>query len=77
MKHADLFQLLSTLQIPVAYDHFVSDKNVMPLLKEEVATVRLTERFLRFNKTFSRHPLEPRGLLLCSGGGKVSKTPLF
>ena len=31
----------------------------------------------RFNETFSRHPLEPRGLLLCSGGGKVSKTPLF
>lgn len=30
MKHADLFQLLSTLQIPVAYDHFVSDKNVQP-----------------------------------------------
>ncbi len=37
----------------------------------------MTERFLRFNKTISRHPLEPRGLLLCSGGGKVSKTPLF
>ena len=33
--------------------------------------------YLCFNKTISRHPLEPRGLLLCSGGGKVSKTPLF
>ena len=33
--------------------------------------------YFRFNETISRHPLEPRGLLLCSGGGKVSKTPLF
>lgn len=30
MKHADLFQLLSTLNIPVAYDHFASNKNVRP-----------------------------------------------
>lgn len=30
MKHADLFQLLSTLNIPVAYDHFTSNKNVRP-----------------------------------------------
>lgn len=30
MKHTDLFQLLSTLNIPVAYDHFTSNKNVSP-----------------------------------------------
>lgn len=30
MKHKELFQLLETLDIPVAYDHFNSDKNVEP-----------------------------------------------
>ena len=30
MTHKDLFQLLETLQIPVAYDHFLSNKNVQP-----------------------------------------------
>lgn len=30
MTHSDLYQLLGTLNIPVAYDHFNSDKNVNP-----------------------------------------------
>ena len=30
MKHKDLYQLLETLDIPVAYDHFNSDKNIEP-----------------------------------------------
>ena len=30
MNYQDLFQLLGTLEIPVAYDHFNSDKNVKP-----------------------------------------------
>lgn len=30
MKHKDLFLLLQSLDIPVAYDHFNSDKNVEP-----------------------------------------------
>lgn len=30
MKHKDLFDLLKTLNIPVAYDHFASNKEVTP-----------------------------------------------
>lgn len=30
MKHKDIYDLLKTLYIPVAYDHFDSDKNVTP-----------------------------------------------
>lgn len=30
MTHKNLFQLLETLQIPVAYDHFISDKAIEP-----------------------------------------------
>ena len=30
MEHKTLYDLLKTLQIPVAYDHFNSDKNVNP-----------------------------------------------
>lgn len=30
MKHADIYNLLTTLKVPVAYDHFVSDKNIQP-----------------------------------------------
>lgn len=30
MKHKDLFDLLKTLDIPVAYDHFDSNKNINP-----------------------------------------------
>ena len=30
MTHKDLFQMLGTLNIPIAYDHFASNKNVEP-----------------------------------------------
>ena len=30
MKHKDLYDILKTMDIPVAYDHFSSDKNVVP-----------------------------------------------
>lgn len=30
MTYQDLFQLLGTLNIPVAYDHFDSNKNITP-----------------------------------------------
>jgi len=30
MKHEDLFEMLETLNIPVAYDHFNSNKNIEP-----------------------------------------------
>lgn len=30
MKHKELYDLLKTLAIPVAYDHFESNKNVNP-----------------------------------------------
>lgn len=30
MKHKDIYDLLKTLDIPVAYDHFDSNKNVNP-----------------------------------------------
>lgn len=30
MKHKDLYDILKTLNIPVAYDHFSSDKNIEP-----------------------------------------------
>lgn len=30
MKHKELYDLLKTLKIPVAYDHFESNKNVNP-----------------------------------------------
>ena len=30
MKHKQIYDLLKTLNIPVAYDHFTSDKNVEP-----------------------------------------------
>ena len=30
MKHKSLFDILKTMNIPVAYDHFSSDKNVKP-----------------------------------------------
>ena len=33
IEHKDLFNLLKTLEIPVAYDHFDSDKNIsLPFL---------------------------------------------
>lgn len=30
MKHKDIYDLLKTLNIPVAYDHFESNKNITP-----------------------------------------------
>lgn len=30
MKHKTIYDLLKTLNIPVAYDHFDSDKNITP-----------------------------------------------
>lgn len=30
MKHKDIYDLLKTLDIPVAYDHFDSNKNINP-----------------------------------------------
>lgn len=30
MTHKNLFQMLETLNIPIAYDHFASNKNVEP-----------------------------------------------
>lgn len=30
MKHKDIYDLLNTLNIPVAYDHFDSNKNINP-----------------------------------------------
>lgn len=30
MKHKDIYDLLKTLNIPVAYDHFDSNKNITP-----------------------------------------------
>lgn len=30
MKHKDVFDMLKTLNIPVAYDHFDSDKKITP-----------------------------------------------
>lgn len=30
MTYQDLFQLLETLKVPVAYDHFNSNKNIIP-----------------------------------------------
>ena len=30
MKHKSLFDILKTMNIPVAYDHFSSDENVKP-----------------------------------------------
>lgn len=40
MKHSALFTLLKTLDIPVAYDHFDSNKNVKPpfLVYREIST---------------------------------------
>ena len=30
MKHKDLYDILKTMDIPVAYDHFTSNKKVVP-----------------------------------------------
>lgn len=52
MKHKDLFNLLKTLNIPVAYDHFDSDKQVVPpfIGYREISP----DTFKADNKTFYR-----------------------
>jgi len=52
MKHKDLYNLLKTLKIPVAYDHLQSDKLINPpfLVYRELAT----DTFKADNKTYYR-----------------------
>ena len=52
MKHKELFTLLKTLNIPVAYDHFDSDKNITPpfIVYREVSP----NTFKADNKTYYR-----------------------
>lgn len=40
MKHKDIYDLLKTLNIPVAYDHFDSNKNISPpfVVYREIST---------------------------------------
>lgn len=52
MKHKDIFNILKTLEIPVAYDHFTSDKDVAPpfMAYREIQS----DTFKADNKTFYR-----------------------
>lgn len=52
MKHKDVFNLLKTLHIPVAYDHFTSDKRVTPpfMAYREISP----DTFKADNKTYYR-----------------------
>lgn len=52
MKHKDIFDLLKTLNIPVAYDHFTSDKRVTPpfMAYREISP----DTFKADNKTYYR-----------------------
>lgn len=40
MKHKEIYDLLKTLNIPVAYDHFESNKNITPpfVVYREIST---------------------------------------
>lgn len=40
MKHKEIYDLLKTLNIPVAYDHFDSNKNISPpfIVYREIST---------------------------------------
>lgn len=40
MKHKEIYDLLKTLKIPVAYDHFESNKNITPpfVVYREIST---------------------------------------
>lgn len=40
MKHKEIYDLLNTLNIPVAYDHFDSNKNISPpfVVYREIST---------------------------------------
>lgn len=52
MTHKEIYDLLKTLNIPVAYDHFSSDKNIVPpfLAYREIAA----DTFKADNKTYSK-----------------------
>jgi len=52
MEHKELFDLLKTLNIPVAYDHFNSDKQINPpfIVYRELQV----DTFKADNKTFYR-----------------------
>lgn len=52
MKHKDIYEMLKTLDVPVAYDHFDTDKNVYPpfIAYREITT----ETFKADNITFFR-----------------------
>lgn len=52
MKHKELFDMLKTLDIPVAYDHFNDDKTINPpfIVYRELAV----DTFKADNKTFYR-----------------------
>lgn len=52
MEHRDLFTLLKSLNIPVAYDHFESDKTISPpfMAYREISP----DTFKADNKTFYR-----------------------
>ena len=52
MKHKEIYDLLKTLNIPVAYDHFNSDKQINPpfIVYRELQV----DTFKADNKTFYR-----------------------
>lgn len=52
MKHKDIYDLLKTLEIPVAYDHFNDDKTINPpfIVYRELGV----DTFKADNKTFYR-----------------------
>ena len=53
MKHKELITLLQTLNIPVAYDHFDNNKNLVPpfMAYREISS----DTFKADNKTFFRN----------------------
>lgn len=53
MKHSELFTLLKTINIPVAYDHFDSNKNIAPpfMAYREISP----DTFKADNKTFYKN----------------------
>ena len=52
MEHKDIYDLLKTLNIPVAYDHFDSNKNEIELVteKKDVELEKAIEELLTNNK---------------------------
>lgn len=53
MEHKDIYDLLKTLNIPVAYGHFDDDKNIVPpfIVYRETSP----DTFKADNKTWYRH----------------------